>query len=53
MRYEWDEAKRAANLVKHGVDFADAVGVPFDDFALTKPDPDSTDEARFVTIGLA
>ncbi len=21
-RYSWDEAKRAANLVKHGVDFA-------------------------------
>jgi len=27
MKYEWDEAKRAANLAKHGVDFADAVGV--------------------------
>jgi uncharacterized DUF497 family protein len=24
MRYEWDEAKRAANLRKHGLDFADA-----------------------------
>ena len=23
VRFEWDEAKRAANLVKHGVDFAD------------------------------
>jgi uncharacterized protein len=22
--YEWDEAKRAANIAKHGVDFADA-----------------------------
>jgi hypothetical protein len=21
--YEWDEAKRAANLAKHGVDFGD------------------------------
>ncbi|MEO0680654.1 MAG: BrnT family toxin [Pseudomonadota bacterium] len=24
MIFEWDEAKRAANLAKHGVDFADA-----------------------------
>lgn len=24
MRYEWDETKRAANLKKHGLDFADA-----------------------------
>ncbi|MGB5230440.1 MAG: BrnT family toxin [Desulfoprunum sp.] len=24
MYYEWDENKRAANFVKHGVDFADA-----------------------------
>jgi len=23
MEFEWDEAKRRANLVKHGVDFAD------------------------------
>ena len=23
MRYEWDEAKREINLIKHGVDFAD------------------------------
>lgn len=52
VRYEWDEAKRAANLAKHGVDFADAVGVFFDDYALTRQDPDSTDENRMVTIGL-
>lgn len=25
--FEWDEGKREANLVKHGVDFADAVDV--------------------------
>lgn len=24
MKYEWDEAKRAANLKKHGLDFMDA-----------------------------
>ena len=52
MRYEWDEAKREANLGKHGVDFADAVGVFFDDYALTRRDPDSNDENRMVTLGL-
>ena len=25
--FEWDEAKRKANLVKHGVDFVDALEV--------------------------
>ena len=25
MRFEWDEKKRRANLVKHGIDFADLV----------------------------
>lgn len=24
MEFEWDEGKRAANLVRHGLDFADA-----------------------------
>lgn len=24
MRYEWDKAKRAENIAKHGVDFAEA-----------------------------
>jgi uncharacterized protein len=23
MNYEWDEAKRKANIAKHGIDFAD------------------------------
>ena len=27
MRYEWDEAKRQQNLVKHGLDFVHAVAV--------------------------
>jgi uncharacterized DUF497 family protein len=26
MDYEWDDAKAAANLAKHGVDFIDAIG---------------------------
>ena len=39
MHYEWDEAKRHENLRKHGVDFADAVGVFYDDYAITPADP--------------
>ena len=51
MQYEWDSAKNRANLAKHGVDFADAVTVFEDDFALTHPDAGSRVESRFVTIG--
>ncbi|MCH9828182.1 MAG: BrnT family toxin [Gammaproteobacteria bacterium] len=53
MNYEWDEAKRQENIRKHGVDFADAVGVFFDDFALTRSDSDSHDENRMVTLGMS
>ena len=30
MRLEWDDDKRAANLAKHGVDFADAARFDWD-----------------------
>ncbi len=52
MRFEWDEAKRATNLAKHGVDFADAVGVFYDECALTREDADAEGEQRFVTLGM-
>lgn len=51
MRFEWDEEKRQSNLRKHGVDFADAVEVLFDELAITIEDPDHHDEQRFITIG--
>lgn len=50
MDFEWDEAKATSNLKKHGVDFADAVGVFDDPLALSMPD-DSPDEQRFVGLG--
>ncbi len=37
----------------HGVSFAEAVTALEDDFALTREDPASVDEPRFVTLGLA
>ena len=53
MQYEWDPAKAAANLSAHGVSFAEAVTVFEDDFALTREDPDSAGEQRFVTLGMS
>jgi len=50
MDFEWDPRKAAANLRKHGVDFADAATVLHDEFAVTVLDDDSGEE-RFVTIG--
>lgn len=50
MVFEWDAKKAASNLRNHGVDFSDAVGVLFDDLALTVED-DRSDERRFVTLG--
>ncbi len=50
MDYEWDEVKAFVNFRKHGVDFADAVGVFDDPHALSMPDP-SLHEQRFVATG--
>lgn len=52
MEYEWDEAKRLANLRKHGIDFTD-VKIVFDGDILTvEDDRYSYGEQRFVTLGL-
>ena len=50
MRVEWDAAKAKANLKKHGIDFADAATVLFDELATTVRDV-SSDEERYATIG--
>ncbi len=47
----WDGRKAAANLKKHGVDFADAATVLYDDQAITIRD-DEAGEERYVTIGM-
>ncbi len=51
MAYQWDNDKAAANLKKHGIDFADAVSVFADDLSVTVSD-ERFDEERFVTIGV-
>jgi uncharacterized DUF497 family protein len=48
---EWDAKKAAANLQKHGVDFADAATVLHDEQAVTVRD-DEGGEERYVTIGM-
>ncbi len=53
MQYTWDSAKDEANFAEHGIHFFEAVTVLEDDFALTREDPDSDDEQRFVTLGLS
>lgn len=49
---EYDPAKAAANLRKHGVSFADAEQALRDPQAATMEDPDAAGEARYVTLGM-
>ena len=51
MEYQWDPEKAASNLEKHGVDFADAVGIFEDEWALTVKDEVVEGEQRFATLG--
>lgn len=52
-RFDWDPRTAAANLRSHGVSFAEAATVLEDDSALTREDPFSHGESRFVTPGLS
>ncbi len=52
MNFTWIPVKRAANLIKHGLDFAEAERV-FAGHTLTRPDARfAYSEARFSTMGL-
>jgi uncharacterized protein len=50
---EWDPKKADANLQAHGVSFAEAATVLTDDYALSREDPDSFEEQRFVSLGMS
>jgi uncharacterized DUF497 family protein len=50
LAYEWDRGKAAANRLKHGVDFADAVTVFSDPMARTIEEL-SGEEPRFASLG--
>jgi uncharacterized DUF497 family protein len=51
MECQWDPEKAASNLTKHGIDFADAIGVFEDEWALTIREEYVEDEQRFATLG--
>ena len=54
LQFEWDDRKDAENRRKHGISFAEAQTVFFDDQALLITDPDhSTEEERFILLGLS
>ena len=52
MRFEWDEAKRRANLHRHGFDFVDGEKVFAGETARFVDDRFDYGETRFVTIGM-
>ena len=52
--FDWDPAKAASNLSKHGVAFEEAMGVFLDPLQLSRLDEDHGDfEERWVTLGMA
>ncbi len=51
MNYTWDPQKAASNLEKHGIHFADAVGVFEDEQALSMEDLADYGDERFVSVG--
>jgi hypothetical protein len=54
LQFEWDEAKAAANVRKHGVSFEEAISLFGDPNALTIFDVEHSDlEDRFIAIGLS
>lgn len=52
MRYTWDEAKREGNLLKHGLDFADAARVFDLPMVLLEDCRQDYGEQRMIGIGL-
>jgi len=51
MNFQWDPNKAKSNYKKHGIRFADAVGVFEDENAITISDEHERED-RFVTIGM-
>jgi uncharacterized DUF497 family protein len=54
LQFEWDEAKSAENLHKHGVSFEEAITIFSDPNTITIFDLEHSDaEDRFIDIGLS
>jgi uncharacterized DUF497 family protein len=52
MRFEWDEAKRESNLLKHGIDLVDVEKVFVGETITILDDRFDYGEERFITLGL-
>jgi len=52
MRLEWDEAKRAANLAKHGIDFSLAEQFDIENAKIGPDERRSYGEPRYIALGL-
>jgi uncharacterized DUF497 family protein len=52
MGFDWDERKRAANLAKHGLDFADVVFLAWETAQLLIDDRRDYGETRYQAFGL-
>ena len=54
IKFDWDPAKAAENLKKHGVSFDEAQSVFYDEFAVQFFDEDhSSNEERFLMLGMS
>ena len=54
IKFDWDPAKAATNLRKHGVSFEEAQSVFYDELAIQFYDePCSLDEDRFLMLGMS
>lgn len=51
MNYEWDENKRQANIIKHGVDFSIAEDFEWETAFETIDDRHDYSEVRWVALG--
>lgn len=52
MEVEWNNAKAASNLAKHGIDFRDATNIFLDPNRVERQDPRLYTESRIQVIGL-
>jgi uncharacterized DUF497 family protein len=52
MSVEWDPAKAASNLEKHGVSFSDAELVLRDPYGVSVEDEAAEGEERYVVVGM-
>lgn len=53
IEFSWNEIKAKSNLKKHGVSFEEAQSVFYDDLAVQFYDDDSSDEDRFLLLGMS